>query len=131
MTGIEIELEALVRATSTLLTVVDLAADNLSDAFKDMVRVPADNVREVLKSFPDVLATNAFTEFRESDCSVVRYMTARDGYGESRGARLTHMPTGISRQSESKPSYEENEAVVIAAVREAVEAQANRVQRNG
>lgn len=112
----------LIAAAGVLATAADNAAVVLSEEFEDVVRSPIDNVRAVLANCPVPESWNG--ELIEEDLFIESFRPQTQESGEARGVRVTHVPTGISRESYSKRERRDNERVARDAIKQAVHARA-------
>src|SRR4051794_7670638 len=93
----------LISASTMLATVSRNAATVLSEEFQDMITGPLAVVELVLSQCPQVGVVAWDGKFRESDC-IIEYYTPdvagmpRAGRVNS-GARIKHVPTGVSTES--------------------------------
>lgn len=108
----------LVERTRTLVTVVDNAAEVLSEEFQDMVTGPMVAVQDVLKTCPDVTAWNG--NFSEDDLVIEVFRHEAQIGTEPVSVKITHVPTDMSVESYSKRSRAENELAVRRALAERV-----------
>jgi hypothetical protein len=104
----------LIQRTQVLCTVVDNAAEVLSDDFKDMVTDPLLAVRDVLARCPDVGAWDG--SFSEDDITVEVFRHDSQRFGPDVGIRITHVPTELKVESYSKNSRMDNELVARRAL---------------
>ena len=108
----------LVERTRTLATVVDNAAEVLSEEFQDMVTGPLASVRDVLAMCPDVKAWDG--SFSEDDLIVEVFRHEAQQPGPPVSVKITHVPTDMSVESYSKHTVVENELAVRRALAERV-----------
>ena len=108
----------LIERTRTLATVVDNAAEVLSEEFQSMVTGPLVAVNDVLKMCPDVTAWDG--RFVEDDIVVEVFRHDAQRPGPPVSVKITHVPTDMSVESYSKQSVAENELVVRRALAERV-----------
>lgn len=120
--------EELIEASTVLATQADQASVVLDARFEQVVRAPIDNVRDVLKRCPAVGGAAWDGTFNIDACEIKhfandRYIVARSGEDDDPlavGVRITHLPTGVSRESKSKNTRQENHRVAESALRQAV-----------
>lgn len=113
--------DRLIIAAGTLATVSDQAATVLSEEFESLVRPSIDNVRSILHECPTPMAAWDGVSFRDEDLDISIYKTGYEPVNVGpAGVKIVHLPTGIGRQSESKPSQIENREVAFKALRQAV-----------
>lgn len=115
--------DSLIKAAGTLATVADNAAVILSEQFEEMIRPQIEAVRAIIEQCPS--PTAAWDgELRESDIKETikdKVMGGFAGSGKGVGVHVLHLPTGLGRMSDSKPSQEENRTVALKALTQAVE----------
>jgi hypothetical protein len=109
----------LIQRTRVLATVCDNAATVLSEEFEDMVLGPLAAVQEVLAQCPDVTPWDG--SFNEDDITVrvFRHEAQRVDIPPA-SVMVTHLPSGMSVESYSKSTREENEAVALRALHDRV-----------
>lgn len=114
--------DELIVAAGKLATVADQAAVVLSEEFESLVRPSIDHVRSILDRCPmPVIDRDSVDELREEDLEVTTYMTLTQPSNLGPvGVKIVHLPTGIGRQSESKPTQLENREVAMKALRKAL-----------
>jgi hypothetical protein len=117
----------LVARTRTLATVVDNAAEVLSDDFKDMVTGPLAAVQDVLKQCPD--ASEWEGNFSEDDIIIEVFRHEAQRFGPPISVKVTHVPTDMSVESYSKQTAKENELVARRALADRVAGEWERRQR--
>jgi hypothetical protein len=108
----------LIERTRVLATVVDNAAEVLSEEFQDMVTGPLSQVNDVLAQCPDVAAWDG--SFSEDDITLEVFRHEAQRPGPPVSAKVTHVPTGLSVESYSKPTVVENELVARRALSDRV-----------
>lgn len=114
--------DELIIAAGKLATVSDQAAVVLSEEFETMVRPSIQHVRSVLARCPQPkIPWDSKGEIRDEDLeiSVYRTLTQIVSVGPV-GVKIVHLPTGIGRHSESKPTQLENREVALKALRKAI-----------
>jgi hypothetical protein len=122
MTDNDLLFRQLIASSKTLVTVCGLAADNLSDEFKDMVTGPMQSVKAILEQCPDPDGIVWDGVFREEDCKDEPY-TPDVGDPEVRkglGVRLTHIPTELSVLTYGSMDREENYRRAVRALKKRV-----------
>ena len=109
----------LIERTRVLATVVDNAAVVLSEEFETMVTGPLASVQDVLSQCPEFMDWDG--EWREADIivDVFRHEAQRVDIPPA-SVRVTHGPTGMSIESYSKSTREENEDVARRALADRV-----------
>jgi hypothetical protein len=108
----------LVAQTRILVTVVDNAAEVLSEEFQDMVTQPLATVQDVLKQCPDASVWDG--SFREDDLIVEVFRHEAQQPGPPVSVKITHVPTEMSVESYSKHTVVDNELAVRRALAERV-----------
>lgn len=113
--------DELIAAAGTLVTAAEQASVVLSEEFEGVVRGPIASCRAVLEKCPPPMSVWE-GEIREDDLKVETYRSAGQYANEDDLAvKITHMPTGITRMSESKNSQLANREVAMESLRKAVE----------
>lgn len=120
--------DELIVAASKLATVSDNAAVILSEEYDDMVTPFVIQVRAILARCPQPL-TQWDGELRDDDI-LVKWYSAPSPQGTKRvGVELEHSITGITRQSYTKATAEENHNVARKALAAAVEERYRTLQK--
>lgn len=110
----------LIEAAGTLATVADQASVLLSEEFETLVRPQVENVRALLALLP-IEPEDWDGELHESDLEITYKPTPNDNAVTGKvGVHILHRPTGIGRESLSKPSQPENLNVAYNALKGAV-----------
>lgn len=109
----------LVNASRKLATQVDLYGSVMDESFERAMSPLLAEVRAALEHFPDG-AGLWDGEFRESDVRVSYFASPAPQGEKKRGVELRHIPTGISRQSYTKDTEEENGDVAMRSLQQAV-----------
>jgi hypothetical protein len=108
----------LVAQTRVLVTVVDNAAEVLSEEFQDMVTQPLATVQDVLKQCPDASVWEG--SFTEDDLIIEVFRHEAQQPGPPVSVKITHVPTEMSVESYSKHTVVDNELAVRRALAERV-----------
>jgi hypothetical protein len=108
----------LVANTRVLATVCDNAAEVLSEEFRDMITGPLGAVQAVLEQCPDAEVWDG--SFSEDDIVVEIFRHDSQRFGPPISAKVIHVPTGMSVESYSKQTAEENQTVARRALAERV-----------
>lgn len=112
--------EQLIAAAGTLATVSDQASTLLSEEFETLVLPQVDAVRAILAQLPSEPA-GWDGELHDEDLEITYKRTPNDSIREdAKGVHILHKPTGIGRESLSKPSQSENMNVAYNALKGAV-----------
>jgi hypothetical protein len=78
---------------------------------RDLVQVELEICESLLSQIPNGMVS---AQIVDSDLDISFYKTNNQELNEpARGVKIKHLPTGIAGQSESKPTQEENKAVVM------------------
>lgn len=109
----------LIAASGKLATVADNAAVVLSEQFEGMVRPSVDEVRAILAQCP--VSQEAWDgSIRDEDITEKLFPAPAPVGEEKSGVELVHSITGITRQSYTKATVEENRAVARRSLEQAV-----------
>jgi hypothetical protein len=109
----------LITAAGTLATVSDQASTLLSAEFETLVRPQVENVRAILAQLPTE-PDKWDGELHDQDLLTTYKSSPHDTSNAKTGVHILHKPTGIGRESLSKPSQLENRTVAYNALKGAV-----------
>lgn len=111
----------LIIAAGKLATAADQANVILSEEHESLTAPFVREVRDIIDKCPAAVVRPWDGQLREEDLEEVVSRTGLEPAGSGPVAvKLTHTPTGISRESRSKPSKMENREVALKALRDAV-----------
>lgn len=114
--------DELIVSARKMATMAELAEDHMSEEFQSMIADPLRELNAVLDKCPQ--AESVWDgSLRDEDLDIT-YYEPREAPAKlseiDRGVKILHRITGISRQSHSKATKEENEKVVRRALTQAV-----------
>lgn len=111
----------LIVAAGKLATVTDQANNVLSEEHQTMTQPSVDEVRAILARCPQPTVVVWDGKLREQDLKIETFLTAHEVSGGAKAVKIVHLPTGIGRESQSKPTEHENREVAMKALTAAVD----------
>lgn len=102
-------LNQLINAATRLASAARLVVTNMPEQYQGALDGPTTEMELLLSELPAAAAPFDGT-IRDEDIAVTRYTPDRPNAGVV-ACKVTHLPTRISGASESKRTFEENEAV--------------------